>query len=445
MKKTKFWLVIFALLLVGAVIGSVLILGVSNNQAFDEFELIAVDEYDLSAIGGISFNVEYRMKEEGEHHFYDMGDKCEFIYDNGAMKDIRYTEVNDTEEPFEIFIQYESVGEDRRVGLCEDEGFYFFSVKYAYGLLPDMRNISAEIPKELFNQDGQYKYQHDKKFWSVGDDYYFFENGALFTVDETTLCDIKLYGYDDQRHETLYYPVIYTVPDEVDAIIGCEGGEYMHLVGIGNATEKGYTLFSYVIDVFTGATIDRQCYEKDLVNSVTDVNKLSFDYLTTDENYSVVTITQPMGEQDMYVISHTDTKSTVEYFDTDKMVAGDLYISGLLEAKSNGSDTLCLIYAESQIGKTDYDIEWAKRVIMNLEDRMPVALPKGYESYRDVGYNGVAFVVIKNDGIAYKGYFSSETSKTLGHIIHGCMSGQGYRDIHGYDGVFVENIEINMQ
>ena len=81
---------------------------------------------------------------------------------------------------------------------------------------------------------------------------------------------------------------------------------------------------------------------------------------------------------------------------------------------------------------------------MNLKDRMPVQIPSGYDSLRDVGFNGVTFVAIMNDDIIYKGYFLSETSKTLGYTISGCMDGYGYRSMDRDEGVFVENININL-
>lgn len=445
MRKTKIWLAIFAILFVGAVVGSALIIKVANNQTFDEFELTAIDGYDASAIEGISFDVEYRLKEEGLHHYWDKGDKCEFKYVNGTIKNLQFTEINESEYPFAVFKSYEFIGENRLVGIREDEGFYGFSIADRDGAGAMVRNISSGAPEELHTDDGQYKHFHEKKFWSVEDKYYFFENGVLFTVDKATLCDERLFAMDEPGWGTVYFPWIYAVPSEVDKIVACEGAEYMYLTGIGNVTEKGYTLFSYIIDVTTGDTIDRQCYEKEISNGVKDVNQLSFDYLLTDEDYYIVTITQPMGEQDMYIISGKDNECNIEYFDMEEMLEDGLYINGLLEAKSNGTDTLYLIYGESCIGKMDYDLKWAKRVIMNLKDKMSVEIPKGYESFRDVGFNGVAFVAIKNGDVVYKGYFSSETSKTLGYIISGCMNGSEYRGVDGHEGVFVENIDINLE
>ena len=390
MNKTKIWLIVFMLFFSGSVIGSILIIKVANNQTIDEFSLVSEEGYDALAIEDVSFNVEYRLKK----YYWDKVDKCEFIYADGTIKDLKFTDTNIIYNPFALFDSYEFVGEDRSVGIREGENLYFFSVADGISSHAHMRDIAAAISVNLHTEDGQYKYHHEKKFWSVGEDYYFFENGGLFTVNEEALCRLKL----NQGWGTVHYPTIYEVPSEIDAIAGCEGGEYFYLTGIGNITKEGYTLYSYVVDCATGKTIDRQCYDKKTPNDVSNVDQLSFDYLVTDENYNIVTITQPMGEQDMYIISHAEGKCTIEYFDTEEFLAEDLYISKLLETKRSEDGAIYLIYAESQIGKTDYDINWAKRNITNLEE---------------LEFNGITFVAIENGEVVYKGYFSSETAKNL--------------------------------
>ena len=414
MNKTKIWLIVFMLLFSGAVIGSVLIVKVANNQTIDDFSLVAEEGYDTSVIEDISFKVEYELRESWYHPYWKKGDKCEFTYVNGVMKDLKFTEINEIDEskqPFALFESYELVGEGRSVGIRECDNLYLFSVADGISSHAHMRDIAAAISVNLHTEDGQYKYHHEKKFWSVGEDYYFFENGGLFAVNEEALCRLNL----NQGWGTVHYPTIYEVQSEIDAIAGCEGGEYFYLTGIGNITGEGYTLYSYVVEPATGKTIDRQCYDIKTPIEVSDVNQFSFDYLVTDENYNIVTITQPMGEQDMYIISHEEGKCTIEYFDEEEFLAEDLYISELLEAKRSKDGALYLIYAESQIGKTEYDINWAKRNIMNLED---------FE------FNGIAFVAIENGEVVYKGYFSSETSKTMSFSVD--------------EEVYVKNIEINL-
>ena len=411
MNKTKIGLIVFMLLFLGAVIGSVLIIRVANNQTIDEFLLVPEAGYDESVIEGISFNVEYKLKEK----YWDAVDKCEFTYADGMIKDLKFTDANISENPFALFASYELIGEDRNVGIRTDDYLEFFSVTDGIGSYSRRRDIGAYISVNLHTEDGQYKYHHEKKFWSVGEDYYFFENGGLFTVNKEELCRLPLFDNSNPVWGAVHYPTIYEVQSEIDAIAGCEGGEYFYLTGIGNITGEGYTLYSYVVEPATGKTIDRQCYDIKTPIEVSDVNQFSFDYLVTDENYNIVTITHPMGEQDMYVIFHAEGKCTIEYYDTAKFLAEDLYISGLLDAKRGEDDVLYLLYAENQIGKTDYDINWAKRNIMDLED---------------LKFNGIAFVAIKNGEVDYKGYFSSETAKTT--------------SFSSDEEVYVESIEINL-
>lgn len=481
MEKTKCGLFIFVLIFAAVIAGSVAILNVSDNQTIDDFELEMVEGYDPSVIEGICFDVKYGLSDDGYYEKGVEGDKCEFQYIDGKIQKLQFTEAKEPErrgagiQPYEMALSsYEWISDDRVVAIKKNSDplsdeiwvmeFDVTANNSDTAHLPQVTVIKGIEPEGTYTEDNLV-YMCKKGFWSTDTHVYFFENGVLCKVSRQELMDLSLvYATRVYETEPVYYEPIYTVPEEVDVIVGYEGGELFYLVGLGDVTTEGYTLYTYIVDVTTGETLDRQCYEKKLSDKLAKDNQtildeinakyiddpivgytriIAYDYLAKD-SYGILTITQPTGYQDMFVIEKIDSESEIHNFNVSDLLAENLYISGLLEAENNGNDTLYLIYAEGQINKLDYDANWSRRVIMNLEERLSVECPVGY-NIMEVGYNGVTFIAIQNGEVVYKGYFASETSKALGDVTKDLLEGYNYYFGLDLPKAYVEQITISVQ
>ncbi len=457
MEKTKCWLFIFVLIFAAVIAGSVAILNVSDNQTIDDFELEMVEGYDPSVIEGVGFNVKYGLSEDGFYEERIEGEKCEFQYIDGEIQNLIFTEAKEKErrgegiQPWEVFDYYEWISDNRVVAL--DYNSYILGFMIAefdviaedafVADLPKYIRIKGILPQELNLEDGSYKYPYDIDFWCTDTDVYFFERGGLYKVSKQELATVDVVRATEiGEADPVYYEPFYVVPEEIEVIVGCEVGEVFYLTGIGDVTMDGYNLYTYIVDLATGETIDRQCYEKKLSTESAEANQLGYDYLAKD-SYSILTITQPTGYQDMFVIDKTDSESKIHNLNVSDLLSENLYISGLLETENNGDDTLYLIYAEGQINKSDYDANWSRRVIMNLEERLSVECPSGYNIW-EVGYNGIAFIAIQNGKVVYKGYFASESSKAMGYTINHCMENGQYHWDFCLPEAYVEQITISV-
>lgn len=448
MNKVKCLLFIFALMLAGTIAGSVAILNVAQNQTIDDFELEMVEGSDPTVIDGIGFNVEYGISKYGirEYDFYRQGfegEKCEFQYIDGEIRNLKFTEAKEKErrgegvQPWEMFEQYEYISDNRVVAIHEYEKRIEFWVT---------EFDDTSIPTAKVIEIGGLPVASEKYMWTTNDDVYFFENGCLCKVSKAELMELSteyINGYY-ATGDHVYYAPFYTVPDEIETIIGCEGGELLYLVGIGDVTVEGYNLYTYIVDVTTGETLDRQCYEKKLsdelaknnltcleeYNELYIIDLMSYDYLAKDSD-SILTITYPTGYQDMFVIEKTASESKIHNLNVSDLLAENLYISDLIETENSGDDTLYLIYAEGQINKSDYDANWSRRVIMKLEEKI-------------MGYNGIAFIAIQNGEVVYKGYFASETSKALGYVTEDLLEGYNYSLGSYLPEAYVEQITISV-
>ena len=451
MEKTKCWLFVFVLLFAGAIAGSVAIMNIANNQIINDFSLDTVEGYDESVIADVVFNVKYELCEDGYYEWDIIGSSCEFQYSNKMIHNLELISATKKErigtgvQMWEALYNYYSLSDYRAIGNGKQNNQFILAETYASEYsLPKYAYIFGEVPEELYKDTGEYKYFCDRAFWIVEDDVYFFEYGVMYRISKNVLLGLKI-NKDHSLKDSYYFEPFYVVPDEIDTIVGFKGGELLYLVGIGDVTSNGYTLYHYTVDVKTGETINRKSYEKILSQAETvDVthDSLSFDYLPND-SYDIVTITQPSGYQDTFVVDKKNSDNDIYQLNLEDVLGDDFYISGLLETASKGTDTLYLMYAEGQIGKLDYTCNWARRVIMDLENRIPMECPSGYD-IGEVGFNGIAFVAIEKGEVIYKGYFTSDTYRAMGYTINSCLeTGQYAMDID-LPKAYIESITISV-
>lgn len=304
------------------------------------------------------------------------------------------------------------------------------------------RLIEPIVPEDFQTdiESDNYLVKCESKIWSKDSDMYIFYSGLLYKIPKTELLELGTISLIDAINaKPVAFEPIYMVPDEVDVLVGFDNMDLLTIVGVGDVSTEGYTLYTYIVEPTTGETIHRQVCEKKMTQSVSEanqscfqeyneqyVNLLSYDCITCEYSYcsagySVVTIMQPTGWQDMFVIEwiydwdkYAVTESRISQLEVPKLLGENTYICGMLDTDYK-TDTLYLCYAEGVSGEFEYNGDWAERIIMNLNSlEISEKSPQGYE-YNN--FNGIALIAIQNSGVVYKGYFSSETYRAMGEAI----------------------------
>lgn len=77
MKKTKFLLIVFILMLLVCIAGSAMILTEAKSQTIDDFKLNMTEDSDPAVLNNVSIDVAYDIGEDSEFNFW---------YSNGRME-----------------------------------------------------------------------------------------------------------------------------------------------------------------------------------------------------------------------------------------------------------------------------------------------------------------------------------------------------------------------
>ncbi len=443
MKKTKFLLIVFALMLLVCIAGSAMILTEAKKQTIDDFKLNMTEGSDPAVLNNVDIDVDYDIGEDSEFHFW---------YSNGRMEQQEFClkTARDYGDLNELYPEGVYISDGKM--LTPMNGLYAVVEKNTDGGLVEGRLIEQIVPEDFQTdiESDNYLVKCENKIWSKDSDMYIFYSGLLYKIPKTELLELGTISLIDAINaEPAAFEPIYMVPEEVDVLVGFDNMDLLTIVGVGDVSTEGYTLYTYIVEPATGETIHRQVCEKKMTQDAAEanqscfqeyneqyrktfdedeqyVNLMSYDCITCEYSYcsagySVVTIMQPTGCQDMFVIEwvydwdkYAVTESRISQLEVPKLLGENTYICGMLDTDYK-TDTLYLCYAEGVSGEFEYNESWAERVIMNLNPmEMSEKFPQGRE---DNNFNGIALIAIQSGGVVYKGYFSSETYRAMGKAV----------------------------